>query len=218
MAPLAPMARIALLAVMVIALDAAWWIGPEPCAAPVWPRSAITAHCTLTVHEPRRDPVADASGAHTLRLAFACAPSSARGEAPTAPRVIRGTAVVIGDPQVDGGAYALSGARVGMIAFPTVLDSGSADARGCRAAIESLLSGTTLLDGDARWRPGPPGDPLLAGPDSRVYALRNGVWWREETDGSWSRLAARDSAAARRDARLAPLERTMAERQLRDGR
>ena len=218
MAALASMARIALLAVMVIALDVAWWMAPEPADVAVWPRMAAADRCTLTVHEPRRDPVAGASGAHALRIAFACAQEPQRGQVTSAPRTIRGTAVLIGDQHVEGGAYALSGARVGLIAFPTVLDPDSAIARECRAAIESLLSGETLLDGDPRWRPAETGEPLLAGPDSRVYAIRHGAWWREETDGSWSRIADRASAAARRDARLEPLERTMTERQLREGR
>jgi hypothetical protein len=212
------MARIALLAVMVLALDAAWWVSPRHGVSAAWPRIAATARCMLTIHEPRQDAATGASAARALRLAFACAPAQARTHDQAAPRTIRGTAVVIGDPQVDGGPYALSGARVALIAFPTVLDPGSDDARECRIAVESLLSGTALDDGDARWRPAPPADPLLAGPDSRVYALRDGAWWREETDGSWSRIADQGSAAARRDARLAPLERTVAERQPREGR
>lgn len=214
----ASMARVAMFAVMALAMDAAWWIAPQPVAIAAWPRAADAARCTITVHEPRRDPAADAWGAHTLRLAFACTPARAHTEGPGSPLTIRGTAVVIGDPQVESGTYALSGARVGLIAFPTVLDADSAAARECRVAVESLLTGTTLTDGDPRWRSAPSGDPLLAGPDSRVYALRDGTWWREETDGSWVRLAERASAAARRDARLAPLERTMTERQLREGR
>jgi hypothetical protein len=217
MSAVAPMARIALLAVMVLALDAAWWIAPDPGECDAWPRTAATPRCMLTIHEPRQDAATDASGARTLRLAFACAPAQARTQ-DQARRTIRGTAVVIGDPLAEGGPYALSGARVALIAFPTVLDPDSDDARECRMAVESLLSGTALGDGDPCWRPAPPADPLLAGPDSRVYSLRDGAWWREETDGSWVRIAEQGSAAARRDARLAPLERTVAERQPRDGR
>lgn len=214
------MVRIALLALMALALDLAWWIMPEPGAALSWPRVARLGRCSLTLHEPRRDPTADELGAHTLRLAFTCGVrgSGARGTSGPATRVLHGTAVVIGDPQVDRGAYGLSGARVALIAFPTVNDPDSADARECRIALEAVLSGSALVDGDPGFRPAPAMETVLAGADSRVYALRGGAWWREETDGSWSRLADRGSAAARRDPRLAPLERTMTERQLRDGR
>lgn len=211
------MVRVALLALMVLALDLAWMLAPEPGIAAAWPRRAMLGRCAIVLHEPRRDPVADDSGAHTLRIAFVCTPGDggARG---AGQRAIRGTAVVIGDPQASGGAYALSAARVGLVAFPTVLDPESADARECRSAIELALSGSTLLDSDPSLRALGSRETLLAGPDARVYALRDGAWWREETDGSWSQLAAQGSAAARRDARLAPLERTMTERQLRDGR
>ena len=142
----------------------------------------------------------------------------ARGTEEPLTRAIRGTAVVIGDPQAGAGEFAMSGARVGLIAFPTVLDPDSADARECRSAIESALTGSALFDSDPRYRASATAEPLLAGPDARVYALRGGAWWREETDGSWTRLADQGSAAARRDARLVPLERAMTERQLRDGR
>lgn len=214
------MVRIALLALMVLALDLGWLLATAPAAAPSWPRAATVGRCALTLHEPRRDPVADESGAHTLRLAFSCMPAGAqaRGTPPPGERTIRGTAVVTGDPRADGGAYALSGTRIGAIAFPTVLEPDADDVRECRTAIESALSGDALLDGDTRFRALWAGEPLLAGPDSRVYALRGGAWWREETDGSWTMVAGRGSAAARRDARLVPLERTMTERQLRDGR
>lgn len=208
------MVRTALLALMVIALDVAWWLMPQPGAAAAWPRVASRPGCTLTLHEPRRDPATDGSAAHTLRIAFSCVPTDGGG----GQRALRGTAVVLGDPLVDGGAYAMSGARVGLIAFPTVLDPDSADARECRIAIESLLSGTALRDGDPRLRPSASSEVMLAGPDSRVYALRGGAWWREEIDGAWTRLAERGSPAARRDPRLVPLERAMADRQPRDGR
>lgn len=214
------MVRIALLALMVLALDLAWWIAPGPGVVAAWPRTATIGTCALTLHEPRRDPAADASGAHTLRIAFSCDAASPRSAAAgtAAPATLRGTAVILGDPQVEAGTYAMSGARIGLISFPTVLDPDSAGARECRTAIETALAGSTLFDGDPRFRAGRAGEPLLAGPDSRVYAIRAGAWWREETDGSWTRIAPQGSAAARRDARLAPLERTMAERQLRDGR
>lgn len=214
------MVRIALLALMVLALDLAWWLAPGPGAVASWPRTAKVGACSLTLYEPRRDPASDASGAHTLRLAFSCETASPRSAAAgdASPTALHGTAVVIGDPQVEAGMYAMSGARIGLISFPTVLDPGSADARECRTAIEAALAGSTLFDRDPRFRAGRAGEPMLAGPDSRVYALRGGAWWREETDGSWTRIAPQGSAAARRDARLAPLERAMAERQLRDGR
>ena len=213
------MVRIALLALMLLALDLAWWLAPGPGVVATWPRTATIGMCALTLHEPRRDPAADESGAHTLRLAFSCEPASPRPAAgAAAPATLHGTAVIIGDPQVEAGTYAMSGARVGLIAFPTVLEPDSADARECRNAIEAVLAGSTLFDGDPRFRAGRTSEPMLAGPDSRVYALRAGAWWREETDGSWTRIALQGSAAARRDARLAPLERTMTERQLRDGR
>lgn len=216
MAPSA-MVRTALLALMVIALDVAWWLMPEPGLTALWPRTATFGRRSLTLHEPRRDPIADDTGAHTLRIAFSCA-GAGRAATGADARTLRGTAVVIGDPQVDGGAYAMSGARVALLAFPTVLDPDSADARECRDAVESALSGSTLFDGDRRFRAVLAAETVLAGPDSRTYALRAGAWWREETDGSWTRLAERGSPAARRDPRLAPLERTMTERQLRDGR
>lgn len=214
------MVRIALLALMALALDLGWLLAPEPRAAPAWPRAVTVGRCKLTLHEPRRDPVAEDAGSHTLRIAFSCTPSDAGTQHAREPssRTIRGTAVVIGDPQADSGAYALSGARTGAIAFPTVLDPDSGDMHECRAAIESALSGSALMDSDPRLCPPGSCETLLAGPDSRVYALRSGTWWREENDGSWSAIAEQGSASARRDARLAPLERTMAERQLRDGR
>jgi hypothetical protein len=214
------MVRIALLALIALALDLAWLLAPGPGVQVAWPRRATIGRCAIALHEPRRDPVADDTGAHTLRIAFVCTLADGRPRSVTAPegRAIRGTAVIIGDPQVDGGAYALSGARVGLLAFPTVLDPDSVEARECRTAIESALSGSTLFDCDPRFRALGAGETMLAGPDSRVYALRGGAWWREETDGSWSRLSAQGSAAARRDPRIAPLERTMTERQLRDGR
>lgn len=214
------MVRIALLALIVLALDLAWLLAPGPGVQVAWPRRATFGRCAITLHEPRRDSVSDDSGAHTLRIAFLCALADGRSRGVAAPegRAIRGTAVIIGDPQVDGGAYALSGARVGLLAFPTVLDPDSVEARECRTAIESALSGSTLVDSDPRFRVLGAGETMLAGPDSRVYALRSGAWWREETDGSWTMIAEQGSAAARRDARLAPLERTMTERQLRDGR
>jgi len=219
MAPTALMVRTALLALMVIVLDLAWWMAPQPGALPVWPRAAAIGNCRIELHEPRRDALPDASGAHTLRIAFACVLGArSQGLAASDGRALRGTAVVIGHPQVEMGTYALSDARVGLLALPTVLEPDSDEARECRTAIESALSGSTLFDSDPRFRALGTGETLLAGPDSRVYALRAGAWWREETDGSWSQLSARGSAAARRDARLAPLERTMTERQLRDGR
>lgn len=214
------MVRIALLALMVLALDLAWWLAPGPDAVASWPRTAKVGACSLTLHEPRRDPAADESGAHTLRLAFSCEAASPRAGAggAAAPATLRGTAVVIGYPQVEAGTYAMSGARIGLISLPTVLEPGSEDASECRSSIEALLAGSTLFDGDPRFGAGRASEPLLAGPDSRVYALRAGAWWREETDGSWMRIAPQGSAAARRDARLAPLERALAQRQLRDGR
>ncbi len=214
------MVRIALLALMVLALDMGWLLATEHGAAPSWPRVLTVGRCALTLHEPRRDPVVDDGGAHTLRIVFSCTPAdgSASGGSAQGVRTIRGTAVVIGDPQIDGGAYALSGARIGAIALPTVLDPDSAGVPECRTAIESALSGSALMDIDPRLRPVRAGDTLLAGPDSRVYALRGGAWWREEADGSWMMIAEQGSAAARRDARLAPLERTITQRQLRDGR
>ena len=212
--------RTALLALMLVALDLGWLLAPAPGTAVTWPRTATFGHCALTLHEPRRDPASDDQGAHTLRLAFACAVRASDAHAPggTAQAALRGTAVVTGQPQADRGAYAMDAARVGAIAFPTVLEPESADARECLAAVEAALSGTALADGDPRFRALPRSETLLAGPDARVYALRGGAWWREETDGSWSRLAERGSSAARRDARLAPLERAMTERQLREGR
>lgn len=214
------MVRIALLALMVIALDLAWWLLPSPGDSVEWPRVAAIGGCSITLHEPRRDPVADNAGEHTLRLAFACSyPNAGRARAgSTAPRTLRGTAVVIGSPDVEAGAYAVSGARVALISLPTSPDPVSDGARECRTAIEAALSGAALHDADPRYRAVPIRETVLAGPDSRVYALRDGAWWREEPDGSWTRIALQGSAAARRDARLAPLERTMAERQLRDGR
>lgn len=214
------MVRTALLALMVLALDLAWWLAPGPGHQASWPRTATIGRCEIELHEPRRDPAPDEVGAHTLRIAFGCiAPDhGARAAGDAATGALRGTAVVIGDPQVDGGAYALSGARVALVAFPTATVADSADARECRTAIEAALSGTALMDGDPRFRARVGGETLMAGPDSRVYALRSGAWWREETDGSWSMLAERGSAAARRDPRLAPLERAMTERQVRDGR
>jgi hypothetical protein len=213
------MVRTALLALMAIALNFAWWMAPQPGALLAWPRAATIGNCRIELHEPRRDALADASGAHSLRIAFACV-LCARSQGLVVPdgRALRGTAVVTGHPEVEMGTYALSDARVGLLAFPTVLEPDSDEARECRTAIESALSGSTLFEGDPRFRALGAGETLLAGPDSRVYALRAGAWWREETDGSWSQLSARGSAAARRDARLVPLERTMTERQLRDGR
>jgi hypothetical protein len=213
------MVRTALLALMAIALNFAWWMAPQPGALFAWPRAATIGNCRIELHEPRRDALADASGAHSLRIAFACV-LCARSQGLVVPdgRALRGTAVVTGHPEVEMGTYALSDARVGLLAFPTVLEPDSDEARECRTAIESALSGSTLFEGDPRFRALGAGETLLAGPDSRVYALRAGAWWREETDGSWSQLSARGSAAARRDARLVPLERTMTERQLRDGR
>lgn len=219
MAPATVMVRTALLALMAIALNFAWWMAPQPGALLAWPRAATIGNCRIELHEPRRDALADASGAHSLRIAFACV-LCARSQGLVVPdgRALRGTAVVTGHPEVEMGTYALSDARVGLLAFPTVLEPDSDEARECRTAIESALSGSTLFEGDPRFRALGAGETLLAGPDSRVYALRAGAWWREETDGSWSQLSARGSAAARRDARLVPLERTMTERQLRDGR
>ena len=109
----AVMVRLALLALMVIALDLAWWIMPEPGAAGSWPRTAEVGRCSITLHEPRRDPVANEAGAHTIRLVFACVhrEGGRDSRSGTGRRTLLGTAVVIGEPLVEAGPYALSGAR-----------------------------------------------------------------------------------------------------------
>jgi hypothetical protein len=216
------MARLALMAIIALALGAAWRLSAPHDDAVTWPRIARAAGCAIIVSEPRRDQMPGPSGEHTLRIAFLCLPDTARPASGRAagvqPIALRGTATAAGTPAVERGAYAMSGARAVSVSFPTAPDPDGPAVRECRDGIESLLSGLALRDGDPLLKPMPGAEPLMAGPDSRVYALRDGAWWREEPDGSWSRLAPQGSAAARRDARLAPLERTMAERQLRDGR